>query len=156
MVDLRGVVNTSYRHWWAGSRDRKQRGLIACQSRVCQDIYGARKGPDRILNAHESLTRHRQPRPIGELLLILTFLRGGQEASLALSPPRRMITTTDASSHSPSDRKDAWRGWLAWVALLVAVAVALAMVPAASLGVSPVGAAPLPPTHHADWSPTLS
>jgi putative transposase len=29
-------------------------------------------------------------------------------------------------------------------------------VPAASRGVSPVGAAPLPPTHHADWSPTLS
>ena len=29
-------------------------------------------------------------------------------------------------------------------------------VPAASLGVSPVGATPLPPTHQADWSPTLS
>jgi hypothetical protein len=29
-------------------------------------------------------------------------------------------------------------------------------VPAASRGVSPVGASPLPPTHHADCSPTLS
>ncbi len=28
--------------------------------------------------------------------------------------------------------------------------------PAASRGVSPVGATPLPPTHHADCSPTLS
>ncbi|MFM7034628.1 MAG: hypothetical protein ACKOYJ_05460, partial [Planctomycetia bacterium] len=30
------------------------------------------------------------------------------------------------------------------------------VVPAASRGVSPVGATPLPPTHHADCSPTLS
>ena len=30
------------------------------------------------------------------------------------------------------------------------------MTPAASRGVSPVGATPLPPTHHADCSPTLS
>jgi hypothetical protein len=29
-------------------------------------------------------------------------------------------------------------------------------VPAASRGASPVGATPLPPTHHADRSPTLS
>jgi len=30
------------------------------------------------------------------------------------------------------------------------------LTPAASRGVSPVGATPLPPTHHADCSPTLS
>jgi len=30
------------------------------------------------------------------------------------------------------------------------------VVPAATRGVSPVGATPLPPTHHVDCSPTLS
>ena len=51
-------------------------------------------------------------------------------------------------------------GGLKWMTPAAFVAglddTASGAVPAASRGVSPVGAAPLPPTHHADCSPTLS
>ena len=51
-------------------------------------------------------------------------------------------------------------GGLNWMTPAAFVAglddTATGAVPAASLGVSPVGATPLPPTHHADCSPTLS
>ena len=51
-------------------------------------------------------------------------------------------------------------GGLNWMTPAAFVAglddTATGAVPAASLGVSPVGATPLPPTHQADWSPTLS
>jgi transposase InsO family protein len=52
------------------------------------------------------------------------------------------------------------RGGLKWLTPAAFVAglddTASGVVPAASRGVSPVGATPLPPTHHADCSPTLS
>jgi putative transposase len=51
-------------------------------------------------------------------------------------------------------------GGLKWMTPAAFVAgldnTASGAVPAASRGASPVGAAPLPPTHHADCSPTLS
>jgi putative transposase len=51
-------------------------------------------------------------------------------------------------------------GGLKWLTPAAFVAglddTASGVVPAASRGVSPVGATPLPPTHHADCSPTLS
>lgn len=51
-------------------------------------------------------------------------------------------------------------GGLNWMTPAAFVAglddTATGAVPAASLGVSPVGATSLPPTHQADWSPTLS
>ena len=51
-------------------------------------------------------------------------------------------------------------GGLKWLTPAAFVAglddMASGAVPAASRGVSTVGAAPLPPTHHADCSPTLS
>ncbi|MFN7811046.1 MAG: IS3 family transposase, partial [Planctomycetia bacterium] len=51
-------------------------------------------------------------------------------------------------------------GGLKWMTPAAFVAglddTASGVVPAASRGVSPVGATPLPPTHHADCSPTLS
>ena len=51
-------------------------------------------------------------------------------------------------------------GGLKWITPAAYVAglddTASGAFPAASRGVSPVGATPLPPTHHADCSPTLS
>ena len=51
-------------------------------------------------------------------------------------------------------------GGLKWMTPAAFVAgldnTASGAVPAASRGASPVGAAPLPPTHYADCSPTLS
>ncbi|MFM7245190.1 MAG: integrase core domain-containing protein [Planctomycetaceae bacterium] len=51
-------------------------------------------------------------------------------------------------------------GGLKWMTPAAFVAglndTASGAVPAASRGVSPVGATPLPPTHHAECSPTLS
>ena len=51
-------------------------------------------------------------------------------------------------------------GGLKWMTPAAFVAglndTASGVVPAASRGVSPVGATPLPPTHHSDCSPTLS
>jgi len=51
-------------------------------------------------------------------------------------------------------------GGLKWLTPAAFVAglddTASGAVPAASRGVSPVGATPLPPTHHAECSPTLS
>jgi DNA-directed RNA polymerase specialized sigma24 family protein len=69
-----------------------------------------------------------------------------------------LATTDDADQLVDLLRDDpaSRRAYREFVSLHASLQWDSAVVPAAARGVSPVGAAPLPPTHHADCSPTLS
>jgi len=75
---------------------------------------------------------------------------------------RRVLTgelskRTACREHGINWRPDGGLKWLTPAAFVAGLEdTASGAVPAASRGVSPVGPAPLPPTHHADCFPTLS